>query len=121
MIKGVHTMFYSSEPEALRAFLRDKLGFSTNSFARRQPERVKRLVIGNTWCWPVRDEFHFIWFSFFMSSWIWRWRWRISAGAPPSTGCGCRQATSSRKRGATGLPPSGARTHCTYDPGSRLG
>ena len=29
MIKGVHTMFYSSEPEALRGFLRDKLGFST--------------------------------------------------------------------------------------------
>ena len=27
MIKGVHTMFYSSQPEALRAFLRDKLGF----------------------------------------------------------------------------------------------
>ena len=28
MIEGVHTMFYSSEPEARRAFLRDKLGFS---------------------------------------------------------------------------------------------
>jgi catechol 2,3-dioxygenase-like lactoylglutathione lyase family enzyme len=28
MIKGVHTMFYSSQPEELRAFLRDKLGFS---------------------------------------------------------------------------------------------
>ena len=28
MIKGVHTMFYSSEPEALRAFIRDKLRFS---------------------------------------------------------------------------------------------
>jgi hypothetical protein len=27
MIKGVHTMFYSSEPEALRAFIRDKLMF----------------------------------------------------------------------------------------------
>ncbi len=27
MIKGVHTMFYSSEPESLRAFLRDKLDF----------------------------------------------------------------------------------------------
>ena len=26
MIRGVHTMFYSSEPEALRAFLRDKVG-----------------------------------------------------------------------------------------------
>jgi catechol 2,3-dioxygenase-like lactoylglutathione lyase family enzyme len=28
MITGVHTMFYSSKPEELRAFLRDKLGFS---------------------------------------------------------------------------------------------
>ncbi|MCP4230919.1 MAG: hypothetical protein GY771_12350 [bacterium] len=28
MIRGVHTMFYSSDPEGLRAFLRDKLGFS---------------------------------------------------------------------------------------------
>ncbi len=27
MIRGVHTMFYSTEPEALRAFLRDKLRF----------------------------------------------------------------------------------------------
>jgi catechol 2,3-dioxygenase-like lactoylglutathione lyase family enzyme len=28
MIRGVHTMFYTSEPEALRAFLRDKLGLA---------------------------------------------------------------------------------------------
>ena len=28
-------------------------------FARRHPESVKRLVIGNTWCWPVGDDFHF--------------------------------------------------------------
>jgi hypothetical protein len=27
MIRGVHTMFYSSQPEELRAFLRDKIGF----------------------------------------------------------------------------------------------
>ncbi|MFN0057756.1 MAG: VOC family protein [Planctomycetota bacterium] len=27
MIRGVHTMFYTSKPEELRAFLRDKLGF----------------------------------------------------------------------------------------------
>ncbi|HTI52237.1 MAG TPA: VOC family protein [Planctomycetaceae bacterium] len=27
MIRGVHTMFYSSEAAALRAFIRDKLGF----------------------------------------------------------------------------------------------
>ena len=27
MIKGVHTMFYTSKAEELRAFIRDKLGF----------------------------------------------------------------------------------------------
>jgi hypothetical protein len=27
MIRGVHAMFYSSEPEALRAFIKDKLKF----------------------------------------------------------------------------------------------
>jgi len=31
MIKGVHTMFFSSEPEALRTFLRDRLGFSSHT------------------------------------------------------------------------------------------
>ena len=29
MIRGVHAIFYSSEPEELRAFIRDKLGFSS--------------------------------------------------------------------------------------------
>ncbi len=29
MIRGVHTMFYSSQPVELRAFLRDKLGFAS--------------------------------------------------------------------------------------------
>jgi catechol 2,3-dioxygenase-like lactoylglutathione lyase family enzyme len=29
MITGVHTMFYSSQPEELRRFIRDKLGFSS--------------------------------------------------------------------------------------------
>ncbi len=29
MIRGVHTMFYSSQAEELRAFIRDKLGFSS--------------------------------------------------------------------------------------------
>ena len=30
MIKGVHTMFYSSEAEQFRLFIRDKLGFSAH-------------------------------------------------------------------------------------------
>ena len=37
-------------------------------FARKYPERVRRLVIANTWCWPVSDDFHFKAFSFLMSS-----------------------------------------------------
>jgi predicted enzyme related to lactoylglutathione lyase len=28
MIKGVHTLLYTTKPEELRAFIRDKLGFS---------------------------------------------------------------------------------------------
>ena len=39
-------------------------------FARGNPDRVRRLVISNTWCWPVGDDFHFKAFSFLMSSWI---------------------------------------------------
>ncbi len=37
-------------------------------FARRRPERVARLVIANTWCWPVSDDRHFRMFSFMMRS-----------------------------------------------------
>ena len=32
-------------------------------FAGRHPERVVRLVIANTWAWPVDDDFHFVAFS----------------------------------------------------------
>ncbi|MCG8605048.1 VOC family protein [bacterium] len=31
MIRGVHTMFYSSKPEELREFIRDKLGFTSHT------------------------------------------------------------------------------------------
>ncbi len=42
-------------------------------FARRHPDRVRRLVIANSWCWPVGDDFHFKSFSFLMSSWVGRY------------------------------------------------
>ena len=51
-------------------FMNDWGGPIGLDFARRHPERVKRLVIANIWCWPVRDDFHFKSFSFLMSSWI---------------------------------------------------
>ena len=52
----------------LTLFLNDWGGPIGLDFARRHPDRVKRLVIGNTWCWPVGDEFHFRSFSLLMSS-----------------------------------------------------
>ena len=39
-------------------------------FARTHPDRVKRLIIANTWCWPVSRDPHFVFFSYMMSSWI---------------------------------------------------
>ena len=37
-------------------------------FARRYPDRVKRIVIANTWCWPVNRDLHFRFFSAMMAS-----------------------------------------------------
>lgn len=37
-------------------------------FARRRPNRVSRLVLSNTWCWPVNRDFHFLMFSLMMWS-----------------------------------------------------
>ena len=51
-------------------FMNDWGGPIGLDFARRHPDRVRRLVIANTWCWPVGDDFHFRAFSFFMSSWV---------------------------------------------------
>lgn len=52
----------------LTLFMTDWGGPIGLDFARKHPARVKRLVISNTWCWPVGDEFHFRSFSFLMSS-----------------------------------------------------
>ena len=42
-------------------------------YARTHPDRVKRIVIANTWCWPVSRDPHFVMFSFMMASWIGRY------------------------------------------------
>lgn len=51
-------------------FLTDWGGPIGLDFARKQPDRLKRIVIANTWCWPVADDIHFKSFSFLMSSWV---------------------------------------------------
>ena len=49
-------------------FLTDWGGPIGLDVARKHPERVSRLVIANTWCWPVSDDRHFRMFSFMMRS-----------------------------------------------------
>ena len=51
-------------------FMNDWGGPIGLDFARRHPERVRRFIFANTWCWPVGDDFYFKAFSFLMSSWI---------------------------------------------------
>ncbi len=51
-------------------FMNDWGGPIGLDFARRHPDRVRRLVIANSWCWPVGDDLHFRAFCFFMSSWL---------------------------------------------------
>lgn len=40
--------------------------------ATRHPEWFKRIIIGNTWAWPVQDDPHFVRFSSYMGGWIGR-------------------------------------------------
>ena len=54
MIRGVHTMFYSSEPEALRAFFRDKLGFPASDVG--QGWLIFDLPEADLGCHPAEDD-----------------------------------------------------------------
>ena len=56
------------ELQDVTLFLTDWGGPIGLDFARRHPARVKRLVIANTWCWPVRRDPHFWFFSRMMAS-----------------------------------------------------
>ena len=51
-------------------FLTDWGGPIGLDFARQNPDRISRLVLANTWCWPVSRDLHFMLFSFMMRSWL---------------------------------------------------
>jgi catechol 2,3-dioxygenase-like lactoylglutathione lyase family enzyme len=54
MIKGVHTMFYSSQPEALRAFIRDKLSFRATDVG--EGWLIFEVPEADMGCHPTEDE-----------------------------------------------------------------
>ncbi|WP_423917837.1 alpha/beta fold hydrolase [Candidatus Poriferisodalis sp.] len=83
IVAGRHGCATTSRPAHAEAFtelveeldLRDITLFLTDwggpiglNLAHRQPDRIKRLVVANTWCWPVKSEFHFRFFSSMMAS-----------------------------------------------------
>ncbi len=53
MIKGIHAMFFTDDPEALRAFLRDKLGLACNDVG--DGWLIFDLAEGEVGCHPVMD------------------------------------------------------------------
>lgn len=54
MIRGVHTMFYSSEADAFRTFLRDKLGFKAHDVG--EGWLIFDLPEADMGCHPASDE-----------------------------------------------------------------
>ena len=54
MIRGVHTMFYTSEADGLRAFLRDKLGLPATDVG--EGWLIFDLPEADMGCHPVDDE-----------------------------------------------------------------
>lgn len=54
MIRGVHTMFYTSDPDGLRAFLRDKLGFKATDVG--EGWLIFDLPEADMGCHPASDE-----------------------------------------------------------------
>ena len=57
LIKGVHTMFYSSEPEALRAFLEPRLArFEIPRYLRLSESPLPRTASGKIFKRQLREE-----------------------------------------------------------------
>lgn len=57
------------ELDDISLFLTDWGGPIGLDFARLHPNRVKRIVLANTWCWLIDDDAYFVMFSRIMSSW----------------------------------------------------
>ncbi len=95
-------------------------------FARTHPEWVKRIVIANTWCWPVSRDPHFVVFSFMMSSWlgrflIKRFNFFVNRVMPMAVGSKDVLTPQVMEHYRNALPTPSARSACAALPGAIVG
>ena len=95
-------------------------------FARRRPERVKRIVIANTWCWSVAYDGHFVRFSWFMGSWVGQFMIKrlncfVNKVVPKAIGNKTAITPEMMRHYRSALPNSAARNACAALPGHIIG
>ena len=94
-------------------------------FARKHPDRVGRLVVSNTWAWPVSRELHFIQFSFMMRSWVGQFlikRFNIFVNKVMPMALGNKAVlTPDVMAHYRNAQPTGARSACAALPGHIIG
>ena len=95
-------------------------------FARKHQDKVSKVVIANSWCWPVAGDFHFEMFSFMMSSFIGQFlirQFNLFVNQVMPRAVGNRECLSQdvMKHYRMALPTPEARAACAALPGHIIG
>ena len=95
-------------------------------FARQHPDRVKKIAIANTWCWPVADDGHFVRFSWFMRSWVGQFMIKrlncfVNKVVPKAIGNKAAINPEMMRHYRQALPTPAAREACAALPGHIIG
>ena len=95
-------------------------------FARQHPDRVKKIVIANTWCWSVAGDPHFVRFSWFMRSLVGQFMINrlncfVNKVVPKAIGNKAAITPEMMRHYRNALPNPSARSACAALPGHIIG
>ena len=95
-------------------------------FARQHPDRVKSIVIANTWCWSVAGDPHFVRFSWFMRSLVGQFMIKrlncfVNKVVPKAIGNKAAITPEMMRHYRSALPNPSARSACAALPGHIIG
>ena len=107
-------------------FLTDWGGPIGLAFARQHPDRVKKVVIANTWCWSVAGDPHFVRFSRFMRSLVGQFMIKrlncfVNKAVPKAIGNKAAITPEMMRHYRNALPNPAARNACAALPGHIIG